>query len=576
MTATAQPATGADSNGDPATVGGSITRLNATDGLFLRAEHLAAMQDYARELAFAAGLANGTGVVYGFTVTLSGDAGDKLVISPGLAVDSSGRPLRSRKLAEVSLSGLRPEPDRFWLLKIVPAEWAYGTEKAFGNLCDDPCNGSTIAPWQAEGLTVQLSEDSMPGLESRLPADRRSWLASQYFERERQRGGPWLTPTQAGSPVSSITGRAWYEGNPQPAATGVPIAVVQRVGNEWVLDGWTARRDVGDPPARRSWQWRLAMRPWDVFLAQVLQFQAQLAAAPPVAGEDETVDPRELIANLDEFVQGMAVKPKQLRAVVDALKKAAPTAVASVGGQSLRTQGFVELPPAGFLRVGGEGDDLSAAVTALFGENVDVRVCRCRADYVPHAVEQAQHLDRIPLDSSDAPPTVDILVPDWPTDLAPLKADDYGWVAFVRRRETQCDEEPVVSPVDRVAVYLVEDTIGVDVTDPLTTEVLDRMATQLPPGGPPLGTLEYPAGTWAYPGGELVGQLSLDDRSLITVVAHTNAEERRPLAALRASLFAASFDTGIAAPPVFAAVNETATQEVIVIFKRSGTPPSPG
>lgn len=457
MTATAQPATGADSNGDPQTVGGGITRLNATDGLFLRAEHLAAMQDYARELAFAAGLANGTGVVYGFTVTLSKK---KLEILPGLAIDPSGRPLRSSTPATVSLSDLpTTESDSFWVLEISPAQWDFGTEKAFGSLCDDPCKGSSIVPWQAEGVTAQLQQVSMPDLVSQFSADRRSWLASQYFERERKSGGPWLTPSQQGGPVGPITNRGWSKGNPQPVAAGVPIAIVLRVDEEWVLDVWTARRGLGDPPSRRTWQWRLAMRPWDVFLAQILQFQAQLAAAPPPAGDSETLDPSELIASLDEFVQGMAVKPKQLRAVVDALKRAAPAAAVTVGGQSLRAQGFVELPPAGFLPMSPRQKiALSGAINTLFGDNnnrnVDVRICHCRADYVAHAIEQAQHLDRIPLDpSSNPPPKVDVLVPDVGADLPDLQVADYGWVVFVRRSEVSCDPQiSSAEPVDTADV----------------------------------------------------------------------------------------------------------------------------
>lgn len=555
MTATDKPVIGADTNGDPATVGGGITRLNATDGLFLRAEHLIAMQDYARELAFAAGLANGTGVVYGFTVSLSGDT---LEVAPGLAVDPIGRPLRSRKTAVISLLDA-PDvgPDGFWVLEVTPAKWLYGTENVYGNLCDDPCNGSAIAPWEAEGITVQLRPDTISGLGVQISAERRNWLAFQYFERERQRGGPWLTPAQPGGVISSITGRDWSEGTPGPATAGVPIAVVQQIPDKvdnWVLDVWTARRDVGDPPARRSWQWRLAMRPWDVFLAQVLQFQAQLAAAASGAVQAEYVDPRsDLIGDLDEIVQRMAVKSKQLRAVVEALTKTTP-AMAS-GGQSLRDQGFVELPPAGFLQV--RREDLRSSVEALFGENVDVRICHCRADYVPNAIEQSQHLDRIPLDPSDPKPQVDVLVPDWPADLEALKVDDYGWIAFVRREEVHCDYE---RPVDHVDVYLVNRSFDSDVLE-------QDKDLNVPPEATPLGTLTYPADTWAYPGGEVVENIRFNQFPGITLVALTFDDDRRPLASLRASLFAASFDRGIAAPEVYAVASPNAKQEAIIIFQ---------
>ena len=43
-------------SGSADTAGGAITRLNPSDGLFLRAEHLRAMEDYASDLALAVGV----------------------------------------------------------------------------------------------------------------------------------------------------------------------------------------------------------------------------------------------------------------------------------------------------------------------------------------------------------------------------------------------------------------------------------------------------------------------------------------------------------------------------------------
>src|SRR5437879_4748787 len=54
----------------PATVSGDITSLNPSDGLFLRAEHLNAIQNYERALSLAGGIGGGTGVVYGFEASL--------------------------------------------------------------------------------------------------------------------------------------------------------------------------------------------------------------------------------------------------------------------------------------------------------------------------------------------------------------------------------------------------------------------------------------------------------------------------------------------------------------------------
>jgi hypothetical protein len=121
----------------------------------------------------------------------------------------------------------------------------------------------------------------------------------------------------------------------------------------------------------------------------------------------------------------------------------------------------LELPPAGYLPdLGGQGAN-RAALTRLFDDTVDLRFCAVRADYVAGAVQDAQHLDRIPLDpSSDPRPQVDILVPVLPADLEGLETDAYGWVAFVRRSERQCDGQD--HHVDRVDVYL--SMVGIEET----------------------------------------------------------------------------------------------------------------
>src|SRR4051812_37208461 len=97
--ATVTPAT----DDSPATGAGGIDRLNAFDGLFLRAEHLIVMQDYARDLALAVGQACGPGVIEGYGVTL-GPKGDTVEIAPGLAVDANGRPLRSTSAISMPLT----------------------------------------------------------------------------------------------------------------------------------------------------------------------------------------------------------------------------------------------------------------------------------------------------------------------------------------------------------------------------------------------------------------------------------------------------------------------------------------
>ena len=303
------------------------------------------------------------------------------------------------------------------------------------------------------------------------------------------------------------------------------------------------------------------MRPWPVFLAQVLQFQDQLAASRmsegPAAGRRELPDGplRRAQAALDEFRKA-GRKSQILIDVGNALEGVLPSAPPEAA--TLRELGFGELPPAGFLPAAPQErrQDLQGHYATLLGSAVAVRICHCRADHVPLAIEQAQHLDRIPLAGADGATAVDVLVPDLPTDLPALRPGGgdhaYGWVAFVRRSGARCEW-----PTDDVDVYLL--TFGgkiEDLTDP----------------GHKLGTLSYPKDAWEYPGGDVVEELlgqpewtAEKDNGPVRLVAVTQDDARRPLAALRATLFAASIDAGIAAPAVFARQQPDVAGEAIVV-----------
>src|SRR2546427_11765709 len=79
--------------------------------------------------------------------------------------------------------------------------------------------------------------------------------------------------------------------------------------------------------------------------------------------------------------------------------------------------GMVEIPPAGYLPVEPTSAvPISMQVRQLLGEGLDLRFCVTRPDYIPHALEECQHMDRISLvhglDHPDDRPAVDILVPD--------------------------------------------------------------------------------------------------------------------------------------------------------------------
>jgi hypothetical protein len=532
MATTTDPQLSADSGGNPATVGGGITRLNASDGLFLRAEHLNTMEDYALELSRSVGVAAGSGVVHGYHVWLDGAT---LKVDAGLAMGPDGRPLRSFSVAELDISKLAVAEDQFFVVEVAPADWDFGQENMYGNLCTDPCSqGGQIQPYQAEGITIAARPDMMPGLSAQPSGRKRNWLASEYYEREREQAGPWLVPYAPDTPVPALATRDFSSSTAAPGGDAVPLAVLLKLDSNWVIDVWIARRDIGDPAPRRAWQSRLAMRPWDVFIAQVLQFQAQFAddyQAEQQVQQGTADEITNAIAELREGLDRQRVKAGWLKDGISKLEKAAED-VAEASLPGLRDQGFWELPPAGYLPVPSGTSDLAAYATSMFGTYVDLRICPCRADDAVRAVEQAQHLDRIPLDPSlqRGTPRVDVLVPSDLADLKVLYAASYPWVAFVRRPAQACEA------VDDVAVYLVN--AGEDNPDQVAQEILKG---RHPSEKDLVGQLTYPAGAYAVPTpheiyDKIHGTISAIKGHRVVGVGLASAEDRQPLAAVRTFL----------------------------------------
>jgi hypothetical protein len=539
MATTTDPQLSADSGGTPDLVGGGITRLNASDGLFLRAQHLTTMEDYSLALSRAIGVAAGTGVVYGYHVWLDGTI---LKVAAGLAMGPDGQPLRSNGVAEVDISKLTVAEDEFIVVEVAPADWDFGQENMYGNLCTDPCSqGGQIQPYRAEGITINLHHDAMPGLSAEPDLLKRNWLASAYYEREREQAGPWLVPYAPATPVPALDTRDFSSATAAPGEKAVPLAVLLKLDGGWVIDVWIARRDIGDPAPRRAWQWRLAMRPWDVFIAQVLQFQAQFnddyqAARRQPIRSAAADDIAKALTELRDARDRQRITPGWLTRGISELEKVAGQA-AEASQPGLRDQGFYELPPAGYVPPPPAKTDLTAYVTTLFGPYVDLRIRHCRADYAVRAVEHAQHLDRIPLDPSlqRGTPHVDVLVPSDLADLDALYAASYPWLAFVRRVKS------VRRPrVDEVAVYL-EDT-GLDDPDPVAEEIA---RSGHPRGEGPM-MVSYPADTYAVPTPPdvykkvqetLRGPFKTITNLKVVGVGLASAEDRQPLAAVRAFLF---------------------------------------
>ena len=483
-----------------------LTRLHYFDGKYLRAEHLTREQDYLRTLVHLANLAGGTGVVHGYdTVLLTGTA---LQLGPGLAMDPQGRPLLLPTAVRVDLAELlekagrptrpatpakpvkpalvpsrglvaasalavaidpgaarvpaagefqhcepaeEPEPGaangcELWLLTIAHAERYCGFEDVFGKLCEEACITSQDRPWIEEGIVVRLRPLS---LTAPLPSSGafplgnlhlRSRVASAVFRDEALQVGSWISG-------AGLRIQGWCLGAHLEGGADVPLAVVGLAGTTvCFLDAWTARRERIDTPPRRYWAWRMAMRPWDVFLAHVLQFQCQLAEILLGGGDGGPTDPcedehqaireaSETITHLERLFVGLRDRTELrtlstrggelfevfggLTRVTDLKNRLFELTKKGVVAkdQVLLRGGIVELPSAGYLPVIASASiSVNRQVRTLLGDGVDLRYCVVRPDYVAHALEEAQHMERISLlhglDHPEDRPKVDILVPD--------------------------------------------------------------------------------------------------------------------------------------------------------------------
>jgi hypothetical protein len=457
-----------------------LTRLNYFDGKFLRASDLKAEQDYLRQLVRQSNQAGGAGVAHGFDLTLGG--GDRLLIGAGLAIDTDGRVLllpqetavsvqelidKSQdlerlfgksnvvhadgfELCETKSSSETPvntaQPSNLYLIVISSAEALCGEEDVFGKLCEEACATSTDRPFVVEGLVVR----ALPlVLQTSLPSSKavaltqthlRSRVAAAYFEDERRR-------------VASLISRfgleqeTWCHGADTAAASGVALGVLARAGSTTTfLDPWIARRERIDTPARRYWQWRMRMRPWDVFLAQILQFQCQLhdlfRKLPTPGGDFDPCggarvaidDAAATIVEIKQFYESTTRRFTALNVNLDEAMTfkgglsrlsdlnnklvAVGQSLAAVPGDRLLIRGgVVELPSAGYLPVvPGAGATINQQVRQMMGEGVDLRFCVVTPDYIAHALEEAQHMERISLlqglEDSNSKPEVDILVPE--------------------------------------------------------------------------------------------------------------------------------------------------------------------
>lgn len=474
----------------------ALTRLNYFDGKFLRADDLRLDQDYHRRLAALSVRGSGSGIVHGFEVEQAGNGGDTLLLRAGLAVTPSGHVVYLPADAQLTLAALlsksgdtsfdpaRPPvpgtagfapcagspaggpdvalaPQPAYIITLGPDEAYCGEEERFGGACADACLTETDRPRLVQGVRVRARRLDLSGLPGSsavtfTAAHYRSRIAAAYFAAESRQTPHLISGTGLESP-------AWCAGAEPYDGEEVPVALVATAGGTiQFIDLWTARRELMEEPARRYWAMRMDMRPWDVYLAHILQFQCQLRDAPTHGGGDGT-DPcageRSALRSLHDVVADLSSrlrrKPENLSGIdlddaalarfqklaAGAAKLLTPPAI--IAGSQLIGRGFIGTPSAGYLPVDPAGD-VAAQVHSLFGPGVDLRFCTARADVIPHLLEEAQHMERISLtaglDDPDQKPQVDVIIPDGrmeaaPAALSPVYTGIWRWMPRARKVE---------------------------------------------------------------------------------------------------------------------------------------------
>jgi hypothetical protein len=297
-----------------------LTFLNYYDGKFLQASDLRQEQLAMQSMIELSNQAAGTpGPSYGFDITLG--SGDTLTLSPGLGTDMQGRVLYLPQSVDVAVSDLLASmqvpggsgtaspgasgagsgtsgaaPAAFqpcdlavsgpsatpvagtdlYLVTLSAAEGLCGTDEVFGQLCEAACVTASDRSWRIEGVLLGLVPLTLSQLVTSSSVvltgtHLRSRVASAYFAVETAAAGSLIS-------AAGLAASAWCLGATALAGAAIPLGILARSGGSTAfLDEWAARRERIETSPRRYWAGRMAMRPWNVFLAQVLQFQCQLS-----------------------------------------------------------------------------------------------------------------------------------------------------------------------------------------------------------------------------------------------------------------------------------------------------------
>ncbi len=461
------------------------------DGKFLRAEGFRLDQEYVRELVALSNLAVGHGIVEGFEARLEG--ANTIAVTSGLALARSGKVIHLPSGVDLSIATLLDRatgshepgdpgqpgaarfdpcpPDRqadgspdtqilsprpLYVLTVSPTEALCGEEERFGQLCEDACATETDRSLAVEGVVFRVHPVALS-----LPVSSAVPFSGIHF---RSRTASAWYHAEADAIASGISGAGlrnhsiWCNGADGVGGDETALAVFDREGaSTSMLDMWTARRELMEGTPQRYWGWRFAMRPLDVFLAQVLQFQCQLRtlAGPtgPPPEEDPCADQRDTLAEVSSFLAAMTAEQDDIdklseagslsdaRSVEDVHEIVERTsddraehAIAQLDrlrsriadsltkgpqvghGSSLMVDGgLIEVPSGGYLPIV-RGRDVERQVRALFGPGVDLRFCAVRPDFIAEALQEAQHMERISLTKGIDDPSeieeVDVLVPN--------------------------------------------------------------------------------------------------------------------------------------------------------------------
>lgn len=351
---------------------------------------------------------------------------------------------------DCEIRGKSPTPDNIlandelYLVVISHIEAYCGEEDVYGKLCSEACISDTQRTHIVEGINISLvpltlSESLKTSEQVTLTQKHlRSRTVSAYFAQEKSRISSLISQ-------QGLSANTWCMGAEGMSGQGIAIGMLSKLSNSVVfLDAWSARRERMDAPPKQYWAGRMGMRSWHIYLAQILQFQCQLRDClggfdpenPPVTGdpcaEEKALiqtaasDMKQLLSHytnvsakltqIDRVPQGniATLDVNALRASIDRLQA---VGIGRISQQLLIDCGIVELPSAGYLPVVADSDmSINAQVRQLMGNGVNLRFCAVRPDYVHHALEEAQHMDRIclltGLDDEDNRQNVDILVPE--------------------------------------------------------------------------------------------------------------------------------------------------------------------